>query len=205
MNLEKLGNYVKVIGGYAFKSEDFTESGNPVIRISDISNGSVQLEKAAKIETSKIGKGINYKIEKGDILIAMSGATTGKIGVVPNDIDCEIYQNQRVGNFKILNPKKLDKKYLRFILLSPSYQRNIQTTMAGAAQPNISSSQLESFEIPLPPLPEQKRIAEVLDARTHCAKNAVLRSINSTRCCNPFSLRCLAIRCGIRKVGRLGY
>src|SRR4051812_21638771 len=105
-----LGKYVKVVGGYAFKSEDFSESGNPVIRISDITNGTVQINKSAKIENQKVGKGINYKIDKGDILIAMSGATTGKIGVVPDDIDCEIYQNQRVGNFKILDATKLNKR-----------------------------------------------------------------------------------------------
>jgi type I restriction enzyme S subunit len=158
-----LGKYVKVVGGYAFKSEDFSENGHPVVRISDITNGTVQIAKAAKIENYRIGKGLNYKIHKGDILIAMSGATTGKIGQVPDNINCEIYQNQRVGNFKIIDSAKLDKKFLRYIILSPSYQREIHKTMAGAAQPNISSSQLESFEIPLPPLDEQKRIAEVLD------------------------------------------
>ncbi len=44
-----LGEYVKVVGGYAFKSEDFTDEGIPVIRISDVQDGSVSIDKAVRI------------------------------------------------------------------------------------------------------------------------------------------------------------
>ena len=102
-----------------------------------------------------IGKGKSYYVKSGDILIAMSGATTGKIGVVPNKFDGLILQNQRVGNFKITCPEKLDKLYLRHFVSSPSYQSQIWKSMVGVAQPNISSKQLESFEICIPPIAEQ--------------------------------------------------
>ena len=163
IELIPLGKYVKVIGGYAFKSEDFGNEGIPIIRISDFNNNTVSLENASLIPEDKINKGLNYKIFSGDILIAMSGATTGKIGIVPNNLDRTILQNQRVGKFNILETNKINREYLKFILLSKDYQKNITSLMAGAAQPNISSSQLESIQIPLPPLPEQKRIAEILD------------------------------------------
>ena len=158
-----LGEYVKVVGGYAFKSEEFTDEGIPVIRISDVQDGTVSVDKAVRIPESVIKKGKSYDVKSGDILIAMSGATTGKIGVVPNKFNGLILQNQRVGNFKITCPEKLDKLYLRHFVSSPSYQSQIWKSMVGVAQPNISSKQLESFEICLPPIAEQKRIAEILD------------------------------------------
>ncbi|MDM3845976.1 MAG: restriction endonuclease subunit S [Aphanizomenon gracile PMC638.10] len=158
-----LGEYVKVVGGYAFKSENFSDEGIPVIRISDIQDGSVCLDKAARIPKTLVGKGENYYINPGDILIAMSGATTGKIGVVPHNFNDFILQNQRVGNFKIIDSEQVDKRYLKHFVSSPSYQNQIWKSMVGVAQPNISSKQLENFEITFPALEEQKRIAEILD------------------------------------------
>ena len=163
LELVPLGSYVRVIGGYAFPSESYADEGIPVIRISDIQDGMVSAKKAAKIPDEMVGKGRNYQVEPGDILIAMSGATTGKIGVVADDFNGPYLQNQRVGNFRINDAKKVDKVYLRHYLTSPNYQKQLRNLMAGAAQPNISSKQLESIELPLPPLPEQKRIAAILD------------------------------------------
>lgn len=160
---ELLNKYVKVIGGFAFKSEQFSTDGIPVIRISDIQGGNVSIEKAALIPKAQVGKGERYSIEAGDILIAMSGATTGKIGLVPDNFDGLVLQNQRVGNFKIFRPEKLHKGYLKHYVNSPSYQSKIFNSMAGAAQPNISSKQLENIEIPIPSLSEQIRIAAILD------------------------------------------
>ena len=78
MNLEKLGKHCKLRNGYAFKSKDFVESGIPIVRIGEISDGNINLKNAARIE--KKGSYDKYLIDKDAILIAMSGATTGKIG-----------------------------------------------------------------------------------------------------------------------------
>jgi type I restriction enzyme S subunit len=72
-----MGSQLKVIGGYAFKSEDFQESGLPVIRISNLNKESIDLDGCARIPKAKIGKGEKFRIIAGDTLIAMSGATTG--------------------------------------------------------------------------------------------------------------------------------
>ena len=159
----QLGDHVDVVGGFAFKSETFAQEGIPVIRISDIQEGAVSVDKAAKIPVLNIGKGARFTVEPGDILIAMSGATTGKIGLAPQNLTGCVLQNQRVGNFKIKNPEKILKVYLKHFVCSATYQNQVYNLMAGAAQPNISSSQLESITVPVPPLPEQRRIAAILD------------------------------------------
>jgi type I restriction enzyme S subunit len=158
----KLSEVVELRGGYAFKSDDFAENGVPIIRISNIHDGGVDLENAAKIPVETIGNGRNYLVESGDILIAMSGATTGKIGVVPNNVPKPLLQNQRVGNYKIKDSSRMDKVFLKFFLTSSIYQAHVKRFAAGAAQPNISASELVDFEISLPPIQKQREIATVL-------------------------------------------
>lgn len=162
-DLVKIGDHLKVIGGYAFKSSDFEENGHPVVRISNLRHNSVELSKCARIPDHKLNKGKRFRIEPGDTLIAMSGATTGKLGYVPDDLIEDWYLNQRVGIFRIEEGSAIDKIYLRFLLSSDAYQTHIWDLASGVAQPNISGKQLESANIPLPPLAEQKRIAKILD------------------------------------------
>ena len=82
---QKLGDFVKLQGGYAFKSSEFTSKGVPIIRISNISNGKVDFNAAVYYE---LDEGLNsFLIKTGDVLIAMSGATTGKIGLYNSRLD----------------------------------------------------------------------------------------------------------------------
>lgn len=155
MKLEKLGDHCIVKNGFAFKSKEFVESGTPVVRIADIRNDKVILENSAKIKPSNAYE--SYSIQEGAILIAMSGATTGKIGRFKESV--KAYQNQRVGCF-VTNEKTLSNEYL-YVLLR-SYQTIIQAKAFGGGQPNISAKELESLMIPFPPLGDQIRIATLL-------------------------------------------
>jgi type I restriction enzyme S subunit len=159
-----MGSQLKVIGGYAFKSEDFQEDGLPVIRISNLNKDSIDLYGCARIPKAKVGKGEKFRIIAGDTLIAMSGATTGKLGLVPDDLQDEWYLNQRVGAFRISGNSRIHREYLRALLASPFYQRHVLNLAGGAAQPNISGAQLESAEIPLPPLPLQQKFAAIVES-----------------------------------------
>ena len=156
MKFIKLGTVCKLRNGYAFKSSAFADKGVPIIRISNINENLVTPEKAVRIAYDKIFD--SYKIAKGDILIAMSGATTGKFGIYSSD---EIaYQNQRVGCFQILDDDLLNRTYLLQVLkiVKPIIEKKAN----GGAQPNISASGIEEMIIPLPSLEDQIRIAEIL-------------------------------------------
>lgn len=159
-----LGKLVQVVGGYAFRSEDFSEVGIPIVRISNLDGSSVNLSSAARIPEERIGKGKFFTVGSGDILIAMSGATTGKIGVVPNDAPIPLLQNQRVGKFKVLEPSALTRQYLLAYLQGSKFQQFLWGLAAGAAQPNVSGSQLESAIIALPPIAVQREFAANIEA-----------------------------------------
>ena len=152
----KLGDFVTLKNGYAFKSEDYVDEGIPVIRISDIQEGEVKTDNAVCVPKSKIKDGFN--IEKGDVLVAMSGATTGKIGRFVSD--GLALQNQRVGNFLPKDPR-ISRSFIYYWI--QIHKKEIEDQAYGGAQPNISSKLIEAIETKLPPLPEQKRIVVKLD------------------------------------------
>jgi len=158
-----LGDVVKVIGGYAFKSNDFASEGKAVVRISNLDQDGINFSAIARIPESKLGKGAAFKISPGDILIAMSGATTGKLGVVPMECREELYQNQRVGNCRITDTSRIHRDFLLGMLRSDFYQHYLWKLAWGAAQPNVSGGQLQSAIVPLPPLPLQNEFASRIE------------------------------------------
>lgn len=148
-----LGEILFLKNGFAFKSTEYTHKGVAVIRISDINGGVVSPDKAVFVSERK--EFDKFQVDKGDILIAMSGATTGKFGVFKG-VE-KAYQNQRVGNLKLRSDSTIEKKFIYFLLFS--LKREIEKVAYGGAQPNISGKLIEGLKFQLPPLPEQRAIA----------------------------------------------
>lgn len=154
----RLGAVCFFENGYAFKSDKFSsEKGIPVIRISNIKENNVDLDDCIKTLEENIDE--KYIVHQGDLLIAMSGATTGKNGVY---MSANIaYLNQRVGNIKVKNKELLIEKFRNFYIAN--MQNEILNTAYGGAQPNISSQKMSVMIFPLPPLSEQQRIVERIE------------------------------------------
>jgi len=152
----RLGEVCCFENGYAFNSDDYQKNGTPLIRISNIKNGKIDISEAVfiKIEYDK-----RFMVEYGDLLIAMSGATTGKMGVYK--LDREAVLNQRVGNIKIRNKDIFFHKFRNYIMQTKSNE--ILKMAYGGAQPNISGKMIENLTIPLPPLAEQYRIVQKIE------------------------------------------
>lgn len=108
------------------------------------------------ISQEAINKSSAKIVSQGAILVAMYGATVGRMALLGIDAAT----NQAVCNV-IPDASKADTKYVYYALLSkvPDFIRSA----IGGAQPNISQGLIRSTEIPLPPLPEQKRIVAILD------------------------------------------
>ena len=151
----KLSDLCRIENGFAFSSNDYKTQGIPLVRISNIIHNTIDTTDCAYIEDVTDNK---FKISKGDLLIAMSGATTGKMGVYP--FDETAYLNQRVGNIKILNKSLLSPDYRNTYMQSKVDE--ILKIAYGGAQPNISASVIGNFDFPLPPYKEQIRIVETV-------------------------------------------
>lgn len=156
----KLNNICFVQGGYAFKSKDYKEKGIPLLRISNITNGKVSFEQDTVFLNESLYNTLpEFSLFRDDIVIALSGATTGKYGL--NDLDVPSLLNQRVGRIRFYNSSLVSFKYI-FNYLEIIKNRILKDAY-GAAQPNISTDEIAEFDIPLPPLPEQHRIVAKIE------------------------------------------
>nr|DAK76490.1 MAG TPA: hypothetical protein [Caudoviricetes sp.] len=141
--------------GYAFSSDGYKQNGVPLVRISNITNnGNIDLSSCVYIQNYNNSK---FIIHEGDLLIAMSGATTGKMGVYKYKTDALL--NQRVGNLKCTEAW-LQQYRNYFMLAKSNYILNIAY---GGAQPNISAKAILSIKIDLPPIKEQHRIVAKIE------------------------------------------
>lgn len=163
VEFRKLGEVCEFINGFAFKSSLFKDEGLPIIRITNINGVSIDLSDVKFFDSRDYKSNLqSFSVSFGDILIAMSGATTGKIGYYDNEDIA--YLNQRVGKF-VPNVNVLNNRYLFHFLLSKTSELYIMA--GGGAQPNLSSNKLmNELYIPLPPLEIQNEIVRILDTFT---------------------------------------
>jgi len=154
-----LSDIADIISGYAFKSTWFGDGNETVIRISDLQDNQINSDKAVTFDLKDNPVSDQFKIQEGDILMALSGATTGKIGVARKK-DNGAYLNQRVAIIR--GKTQINAQFIKYVL-SGQRLNTLLLSAGGAAQPNLSPKDLSSMQIPLPSLEEQKRIAAILD------------------------------------------
>jgi type I restriction enzyme S subunit len=158
--------FVKTMNGYAFRSSDYlgknAEDGVPIIRIGDIQNGGIELSDLRRLPNGFLNEHKDYQLLNNDLLIAMSGATVGKVGKY--DLNEKGLLNQRVGCLRA--NKGIIPEYLWYVMNSDQFENYIQFYARGGAQPNISDSVIINFPGSLPPKPEQRSIAAFLDRKT---------------------------------------
>lgn len=140
-------DYSKSKGGFAFKSTWWSEKGIPVIKIKDINEDyTLNISALSFVSEDKFENAKSYQAFPGDVVIAMTGATVGKYGVVP-ELDKPLLVNQRVGTFD-LGPSPIEKlPYLINSLNQKYFRENVFMLATGAAQPNISNTQIDNIPL----------------------------------------------------------
>ena len=157
-----LGEVADFSGGYAFKSEDMTDAPldptyRPVVKIGNVGrDGLLNLTDAQYHAFTEVLD--RFSIYVGDIIIAMTGATVGKVAEVDRN---NLLLNQRVGVVRA-KPMAL-QKYLLVLLQRPEFYEFCQTTSGGGAQGNIAPKEILKYQIPLPPLEVQKEIVAEIE------------------------------------------
>ena len=180
----KLDEITRLKSGYAFKSKDFIESSNfKALKIKDLKgNGNVSVSDVSSIDENctKIERVQYFRLKEGDIVLAMSGNTTGKIGVIPPHSN-EIYLNQRVGKFFLKDENQ--KSFLYNFLMSGNFEEKILSMGYGSAQPNISPSQIENIDIFFPDDDKQKEYLKISNPIYDkvLMNNSQIQSLKKTR------------------------
>ncbi len=154
----RLGDICYLKNGFSFKSDLFKNMGIPIIRISNISSVDNCINTNDLVFYDPILIDNDYILKQGDLILAMSGATTGKSCLY--NLNKIAYLNQRVGVFRAKTSFCYD--FLVQFVFSELFTSRLKLILTAGAQPNISSFDIEDFEILLPPLDEQIAIANIL-------------------------------------------
>jgi type I restriction enzyme S subunit len=155
-----IGSVARVRSGFAFKSSDRKTAGIPVVKIANVKEGRLEMDGCSYISELVAQQASDFLLEKGDILISMTGYVGDVARVREGDTPCAV--NQRVGRFHSYRKDLLDPSYLFFHLRSKEVRSEIEQKAYGSAQPNISAGGIEEISIYLPELRVQKEIAHIL-------------------------------------------
>ena len=152
----KVGSGITPKGG----SNIYTRNGPKLIRSQNVHPGCLSLADAVCIP-EEIHQSMNAtRVEGGDVLLNITGASIGRCAIAPFDIG-EANVNQHVCIIRS-EPGEIDSSFLMHYLNSYGGQDQINRFQAGGNREGLNFAQIRSMEIPIPPLPEQKKIAEIL-------------------------------------------
>src|SRR5690554_157204 len=112
------------------------------------------------IDGDKLNEMKRFELKPNDLIMSCSG-TMGKVAIVPENIKSGII-NQAL--LKLTPKSILDIQYLKYWMNSPDFDNRLKENTVGAAIKNVASVKiLKQIDVPIPPLPEQKQIVEILD------------------------------------------
>lgn len=165
-----LGKTTEYFKGFAFKSESYKEDGIRIIRVSDLDKDSIKYQnEAIFLDKNEAQNYLNWEVKKKDIIVTTVGSkphlidsAVGRPIFVKNDSEGLLNQN-----LLVLRPKNenIDAYFIFSQLLDKKYLTHIETIQRGNAnQSNITVKDLQDFELSIPCLEEQTKIANFLSA-----------------------------------------
>ena len=153
----KIGSGVTPTGGAAA----YLDTGVPLLRSQNVHFDGLRLDDVAYIGEDTHDEMGGSKLRPRDVLLNITGASIGRCAYVPEDFG-EGNVNQHVC---IIRPAaKLNHKFLTYCLSAPWGQDQVFAGFTGASRQGLGQRDLGEIQVPLPPLPEQQRIATYLDA-----------------------------------------
>lgn len=159
-SVKKLGKCVHIFGGYAYDSSECTSVGIKWLKIANVGKGKLEKSEFDYLPLEYKVNTKNYLLKKGDIVMALTRPITDnqlKIAYIDDD---EYLLNQRVGKLLFSDDTCADFMYNK--LTSSKIVCRISSLLIGTDPPNLTGNVLNQINILLPPLPEQKKIAEIL-------------------------------------------
>src|SRR5487761_1352311 len=164
-----LGDVARIQGGYAFKSNDFTANGVPVLKIKNVKKGEVSFREIDHVSKEIAILAENWSVKTGDILISMTGSgpnqpnsAVGRVAYL-KDTDPVALINQRIGRLVFRKPLRYSRKFVYYYLSSAPIQEFFLNNSRGSAnQANISNGLIESIKMPNIDLSSSERIGDLL-------------------------------------------
>jgi type I restriction enzyme S subunit len=160
----ELGQHIDLLTGFPFKSSEYSDDENAIrlLRGDNIIQGSIRWEGVKRWVNTVDQKIQRYELIPGDFVIAMD-RTWVKAGLkasLVTDADVPSFLVQRVARLRA--KKSLETHFLPMLIRGHKFEQYVKGVQTETAVPHISPQQIKDFPVALPPLPEQKAIAELL-------------------------------------------
>jgi len=156
----KLGDIASFTFGYGIKSEDFGNTGIPIIKTKNFQEGKVSIISSnPRTDKSYDDK---YRVKKGDLLMVVDGAC-GETAIWREDENG--WLNQHVAKLTIAN--ETTRMYVAFVMKGESFREYIQSNIVVTTIPHMQRDVAKNFDIPLPPLTEQQTLQSDFDEIRH--------------------------------------
>jgi len=164
----KVGEYIKVKHGYAFKGKYITNEETDTILVTP---GNFKIGggfKSSKFKYYNSEYPEEYVLTEGDIVVTMTDLskesdTLGYSAKIPSIKNKILLHNQRIGLVEFKN-NEVSKEFIYWLMRTPEYHWYCVSSASGTSIMHTSPSRIENYEFYLPPLPEQKAIASVLSS-----------------------------------------
>ncbi|MFA6217796.1 MAG: restriction endonuclease subunit S [Candidatus Omnitrophota bacterium] len=169
----RMGNFVKLQGGFAFKSKEFVLDGIPIVKIANVNVDNIDWTDRTCIARNRLSEFKSFQLKVGDILVAMTrpvikSLNTVKV-VVVRENDLPALLNQRVGRFVL--DGRVNNNYLRHYISTDFFKKRVVFESSSSQQPNISSNSIENFDFILPKnMDTQIEIVKAIESRFERAK-----------------------------------
>ena len=171
----RLGDLCNVVPGFAFKSKDWQNTGVGVVKIKNIKpDNTIDTQDMDCVSSESLFPKLDkYRLVSGDFLIAMTGATAGKVGRLRTKTTMML--NQRVAKLDPIDPYR---DYVWCKISMEETQKAFFRLADGAAQPNMSGSQIENYKIVCPPQSVCNHFSSVVGEILIQTDNLILRNAN---------------------------
>ena len=149
------------------------ETNHPYIRARDIGNGIINFSKPVFLQESTFNFISRYIVKEDDIVLTIVGANIGDVGLIPKELDgANLTENAvKLTSFNA----NCHFKYLLYYFLLPGKKKQLEQVAAGSAQGKLGLYKIKDIEVPIPPLPTQRKIASILSAYDDLIENNLKR------------------------------
>ncbi|GHB36241.1 restriction endonuclease subunit S [Mongoliitalea lutea] len=179
--MARLGDIAEFINGGAWSDKEYTNTGIPVVKVTNLKNGTVDLNEVNYIPESSLDKYGRHMLRKGDLVIATVGShpnlvasAAGRATIIPSIAEGALL-NQNALCIRA-NSEILYQGYLGYLGKSDLFQGYVKSVGRGAAnQVRIALGLIKEFSFELPPLPIQRKIASILSAYDDLIENNLKR------------------------------
>jgi type I restriction enzyme S subunit len=163
--VSRVADHADLLLGFAFKSKDFALEplGPRLVRGDNITRGRLEWGSSTRYWPDPTAELLlRYSLREGDIVVGMDGSRLGENFAAISAEDIPALLVQRVACLRA--KPTLDQGFLRYLICNPAFTSYVKSVHTGTSIPHISGAQIGAYPIAVPPLSEQRAIAEVLGA-----------------------------------------